>query len=131
MDEALETHDLEQEENEQILQRRKKLTELRALNRVYPNNFKRNFLAADLQQQYGHCSSEALSSNPIEVKIAGRMMTRRIMGKASFAHLQDMSGRMQVYVARDQVGDEIYQDFKNWDIGDILGGVGSLVITKT
>ena len=131
MDEALETHDLEQEENEQILQRRKKLTELRALNRVYPNNFKRNFLAADLQQQYGHCSSEALSSNPIEVKIAGRMMTRRIMGKASFAHLQDMSGRMQVYVARDQVGDEIYQDFKNWDIGDILGVVGSLFITKT
>ena len=65
------------------------------------------------------------------MKIAGRMMTRRLMGKAAFAHLQDMSGKIQIYVQRDALPDSVYGDFKKWDIGDILGAEGVVFKTKT
>jgi len=79
----------------------------------------------------GARDAAALDATPVRVKIAGRMMTRRIMGKASFAHIQDMSGRMQLYVTREGVGEERYGEFKKWDLGDILGADGVLFKTKT
>jgi lysyl-tRNA synthetase, class II len=102
----------EQNDNEQIVLRRQKLAELRQQGNPFPNDFRRD-------------------TRNIRVKVAGRMMTRRVMGKASFAHLQDMSGRIQVYVTRDVAGAERYEEFKKWDIGDIVGAEGVLFKTKT
>ena len=88
-------------------------------------------MVAELHSEYDGRDNESLEAEPIRVSIAGRMMTRRLMGKASFAHLQDMSGRMQVYIQRDVVSADIYTDFKKWDIGDIIGVEGTLFRTKT
>jgi lysyl-tRNA synthetase class 2 len=118
-------------ENEQILQRRSKLQSLREQGNAFPCDFRRNVMVAELHSEYDGRDNESLEAEPIRVSIAGRMMTRRLMGKASFAHLQDMSGRMQVYIQRDVVSADIYTDFKKWDIGDIIGVEGTLFRTKT
>ena len=117
--------------NEQIAMRRAKLAELRAQGNPFPNDFRRNVVAGELHAEYGARDAAALDAEPVRVKLAGRMMTRRIMGKASFAHIQDMSGRMQLYVTREGVGAERYGDFKKWDLGDIVGADGVLFKTKT
>ena len=117
--------------NEQIAMRRAKLAELRAQGNPFPNDFRRNVVAGELHAEYGARDAAALDAAPVRVKIAGRMMTRRIMGKASFAHIQDMSGRMQLYVTREGVGEERYGEFKKWDLGDIVGADGVLFKTKT
>ncbi len=119
------------EENEQIVQRKAKLAELRREGIAFPNDFRREDLAADLHQEYEHLSDESLNTIEKNVSLAGRMMTCRVMGKASFATLQDMSGKIQVYVMRDEVSEAIYTAFKNWDLGDILGVTGVLFKTKT
>lgn len=120
------------DEQEQIKQRRSKLTELRDNGIAFPTDFRRNVIAAELVAKYDTLSKEQLEAEPIRVKLAGRMMTRRIMGKASFAHLQDMSGQMQLYVARDNLPENVYNEhFKKWDIGDILGAEGALFKTQT
>ncbi len=119
------------DENEQIAQRKLKLDKLRQAGQAYPNDFKRDHLAADLLSSYGNVSNDTLESQPTSVLIAGRMMTRRVMGKASFAHLQDMSGRIQLYAARDHLPEGVYEEFKTWDLGDILGVKGELFKTKT
>ncbi len=120
------------DENEQITQRKAKLAEQRAsASPAYPNGFQRDALAQDLQQRYQSVATESLAEQKIQVKIAGRMMTRRVMGKASFAHLQDMSGKIQVYVARDTLPEGGYQQFKHWDIGDIIAVTGEVFKTKT
>src|SRR5690606_6720123 len=81
---------------------------------------------------YGELSKDELAQREIRVSVAGRMMTRRIMGKASFATLQDMSGRIQVYVARDNLAEGFYNEqFKKWDLGDIIGASGVLFKTNT
>ncbi len=121
----------EQDENEQIALRRQKLAELRQLGNPFPNDFRRNVVAGELHAEYGEKDPAEIDTRNIRVKVAGRMMTRRVMGKASFAHLQDMSGRIQVYVTRDAVGEERYEKFKKWDIGDIIGAEGVLFKTKT
>jgi len=118
-------------ENEQILQRRSKLQSLREQGNAFPCDFRRNVMVAELHSEYDDRDNESLEAEPIRVSIAGRMMTRRLMGKASFAHLQDMSGRMQVYIQRDVVTADVYADFKKWDIGDIIGVEGTLFRTKT
>ncbi|MBI3900256.1 MAG: lysine--tRNA ligase [Gammaproteobacteria bacterium] len=118
------------DDNEQILTRRAKLAELRRQGNAFPNDFRRNVVAGALQTEYGEKDAAALESIPVRVKIAGRVMTRRIMGKASFCHLQDMSGQIQLYVQRDALGDS-YEAFKKWDIGDIIGAEGVLFKTKT
>lgn len=118
-------------ENDLIAQRRAHLEELRQRGNAYPNNFKRDALAADLHTRFGELDKEALESDPVRVKIAGRMMSRRVMGKASFAHLQDMSGRIQIYVKRDNLAEDVYAEFKRWDIGDIVGAEGILFKTRT
>lgn len=124
--------ELQLDEQEQIKQRRSKLTELRENGVAFPTDFRRNVVAGELLAQYGEQTKEQLEAEPIRVKLAGRMMTRRIMGKASFAHIQDMSGQIQLYVARDSLAENFYNDhFKKWDIGDIIGAEGVLFKTQT
>ncbi|WP_260554295.1 lysine--tRNA ligase [Coxiella burnetii] len=127
----MELKDQIKEENEQIAQRKLKLKKRREEGQAYPNDFKRDSLAADLHAVYDQFDSGALTAKAIRVKMAGRMMTRRIMGKASFAHIQDMKGRMQIYVTRDSLPQGVYSDFKSWDLGDIVGIEGELFKTKT
>ncbi|QBQ54703.1 lysine--tRNA ligase [Nitrosococcus wardiae] len=122
---------VKQEESELIAQRRAKLAELRARENPFPNNFRRNVMAGELQAEYHHRSAEELEKRPLRVKVAGRMMTQRIMGKASFAHIQDMSGRIQLYIRRDHLPEEGYREFKRWDIGDIVGAEGVLMKTNS
>jgi lysyl-tRNA synthetase class 2 len=121
----------EKDENEQIALRRQKLAELRQQGNAFPNDFRRNVVAGELHAEYGEKDPAEVETRHVRVKVAGRMMTRRVMGKASFAHLQDMSGLIQVYVTRDAAGEARYEDFKKWDIGDILGAEGTLFKTKT
>ncbi|MDR2877762.1 MAG: lysine--tRNA ligase [Chromatiales bacterium] len=119
----------EKDEHDQISQRRDKLKALRERGVAFPADFRRNVMAAELHAEYSEHSAEALEAEPRRVKIAGRMMTRRIMGKAAFAHVQDMSGQIQLYVQREAVSEEGYTEFKKWDIGDIIGAEG--VVFKT
>jgi lysyl-tRNA synthetase class 2 len=123
----------QQDENRIIAERRAKLASLREQGQAYPNTFHREHLAADIHAHYDDWDNERFQQEgPVRVKIAGRMMTRRIMGKASFATLQDMSGRIQVYVTRDDLPEGVYnQQFKKWDLGDIIGVEGYLFKTKT
>lgn len=116
------------ERNEQILQRKKKLDDLRKEGYSYPNNFRRDILARQVIDLYENGYAEAES--PI-FSIAGRIMTRRVMGKASFVHLQDMSGKIQIYIREDELGEDNYNDFLEWDLGDIIGVSGSVFKTKT
>jgi len=120
-----------QELNEQILQRRDKLKNLRTTGQAFPNDFKRSHLAKDLIDEYDSMDVQALEKGKIEVVIAGRMMTQRLMGKASFCHIQDMSGKIQVYLKSDELPKDVYQQFKHWDLGDIIGIKGYLFKTKT
>lgn len=118
-------------ENEQRTIRQQKLAQWREQGQVYPNDFQPTVLAAELINQYEKQDKQQLQEKPITVSLAGRIMTRRIMGKASFAHLQDMSGRMQIYLSRDELPEGVYAEFKKWDIGDIVGIDGYLFRTKT
>ena len=119
--------------NNEMASRREKLEKLRAETRVaYPNDFRRDATAGDLHAKYDALSEEELEKSPVTVRIAGRMMTRRIMGKASFATLQDVGGRIQIYVTRDDLPEGFYNDcFKKFDLGDILGIEGFVFKTKT
>ncbi|MBT7952069.1 MAG: lysine--tRNA ligase [Gammaproteobacteria bacterium] len=118
-------------ENDLVAQRRTQLQALRENGNAYPNDFRRDSYAADLIEAYGERSKEELAEANITVNIAGRMMTRRIMGKASFAHVQDMTGQIQVYVRRDDLAEGIYNEqFKKWDIGDIIGVSGFMMLTN-
>jgi lysyl-tRNA synthetase class 2 len=119
------------EENQIIAERRAKLAALRAKGVAFPNDFAREHLAADLQRAYGAMSKEELEGHAIRVSAAGRMMLKRVMGKASFATLQDMSGRLQVYVSNDVTGAHVHDAFKHWDLGDIVGVEGTLFKTRT
>lgn len=119
------------DENEQIMQRKHKLSALRAKGNAYPNDFKRDTLAADINRDFSAFDKEALETKNVRVKVAGRLMTRRVMGKASFVHLQDMSGRIQLYVARDLLPEGFYEDFKHWDLGDIIAAEGVVFKTNT
>lgn len=123
--------DIEADEQEQIKQRRSKLKALREEGIAFPTDFRRNVVSGELLAEYGDKSKEALEAQPVRVKLAGRMMTRRIMGKASFCHIQDMSGKIQLYVTRDALPEGFYNSqFKKWDIGDIIGVEGRLFKTQ-
>lgn len=119
------------DENHIIAERRQKLSALRQTRQAFPNDFRRQNLNSRLTELYADKDAETLESTPVSVSIAGRIMLQRVMGKASFATLQDMSGRLQVYISRDAVGDERYTEFKNWDLGDIVGVEGVLMKTRT
>ena len=119
------------DEHELIASRREALTQLREEGVAFPNDFRRDALAADLHANYADKDKEELAEAGIRVAIAGRMMTRRVMGKASFAHLQDMSGQIQLYVRRDDLPEGVYNErFKKWDIGDIIAATGTLMKTN-
>ena len=122
---------LPEDENRLIAVRKDKLTQIRARGEAFPNNFRRDALAADIHGMYGSRSGESLEQEGVTVMVAGRMMAKRVMGKASFTHLQDMSGRIQLFVQKEAVGDEAYEQFKGLDVGDIVGAAGSLFRTKT
>jgi lysyl-tRNA synthetase class 2 len=120
------------DENKLIAQRRAKLAELRGQGEAFPNDFRRNVVAGELHAEYSEKTAEELDQLRLRVKVAGRLMSRRVMGKASFAHLQDMSGRIQLFVQRDALAEGEYQRFKrDLDIGDIVGAEGELFRTKT
>lgn len=119
------------DENELIAQRKAKLVELRKQGQAYPNGFKRTAVAGELHKKYDELSKEQLAELDEHHIIAGRMMTQRLMGKASFIHLQDMSGQIQVYVRRDDLPEGHYEAFKQWDLGDIVGVKGYVFKTKT
>ncbi len=121
----------EQTESEQVALRRAKLQELREQGSAYPSDFRRQHLASDLHRDYQDASAETLEETAVSVTLAGRMMTRRVMGKASFCHIQDMSARIQLYVQRDVIGSEAYQAFKRLDIGDIIGVTGTVFRTRS
>jgi len=116
--------------NEQMLQRKSKLDALRQQGNAFPNDFRKNAFAEDLHTQYGHLDEAALEGLP-PVKVAGRMVACRLMGKASFAHIQDMTGRVQLYVKQEVISVACYDAFKHWDLGDIIAAEGPLFKTKT
>ncbi|CAN5195442.1 lysine--tRNA ligase [soil metagenome] len=119
------------DESALIAERRRKLEALRERDQAYPNDFRRDALAAPIKLTYGGWSDEHLARERVHVRVAGRMMSRRVMGKASFAHLQDRSGRIQLFVQRDALAESVYADFKTWDIGDIVAAEGELFRTRT
>lgn len=118
--------------NNELAARREKLAQLRTQGIAFPNDFRRDITSDQLHAAYDERSNEELQELNIEVSIAGRMMTRRIMGKASFVTLQDVGGTIQLYVARDELAEGVYNEqFKKWDLGDILGARGKVFKTKT
>jgi lysyl-tRNA synthetase, class II len=117
---------MDDNDNKLIEERREKLRALRAKGVAYPNDWQREHLAADLHRGFGQRSKEEIEKALPPAKVAGRMMLKRVMGKASFATLQDGSGRIQVYVTQEVPG---YEDFKHWDLGDIVGVEGHLFKT--
>jgi lysyl-tRNA synthetase class 2 len=119
------------DENQIVAERRAKLQALRNQGVAFPNDFRRAHLAGELQAAFADKPNEALEATHTKVTVAGRMMLKRVMGKASFATIQDMSGRIQLYVTRDELGEPLYEQFKHWDLGDILGANGTLFRTRT
>ena len=119
------------DENQLIAERRDKLKALRETQKqggavAFPNDFKPQDHADTLARLHGEKSTEALAAEGTTTRVAGRMMLKRVMGKASFATVQDQSGRIQIYVTRDEVGDEVYAAFKRWDLGDIIAAEGKV-----
>jgi lysyl-tRNA synthetase class 2 len=119
------------EESDQVRQRREKLRLLREKGNPFPNDFRRDAFVGDLREKYAD-DADGVARDPQRVKVTGRLMTRRIMGKASFAHIQDMSGQMQLFLQRDSLPEGVYNEqFKKYDIGDIIAAEGELFHTKT
>ncbi|CAN7163753.1 lysine--tRNA ligase [Polaromonas sp. LjRoot131] len=125
-----------QDDNKLIVERREKLKALRkdqadGKGVAFPNDFKPSDHAGKLHAAHGSKDGEALAAEAIPAKIAGRMMLKRVMGKASFATLQDSTGRIQIFLTRDEIGEELYAAFKHWDLGDIVAAEGKVFKTKT
>src|SRR5580698_1684988 len=118
------------DENHLIAERRAKLARLRERGIAFPNDFRRNALAADLKQAYGSRTPESLEAEGVRVIVAGRLRRKNVMGKGSFAGIEDSSGSIQVRLERDTL-QETYEDFKTWDVGDVIGVEGLLFMTKT
>ncbi|MGJ7520128.1 lysine--tRNA ligase [Variovorax sp. LT1P1] len=124
------------DDNQLMAERREKLKALRAAQAggkevAFPNDFKPAHRAAALVAAHSETDAASLEAQAVVVSVAGRMMLKRVMGKASFATLQDSTGRIQLYVTRDALGEEAYAAFKHYDLGDILGAEGTLMKTKT
>lgn len=121
------------DENHVMAERRAKLTQIRGQRNAFPNTFKRDTLASQLHADYAHLDKAALAELPekINAKVAGRIMLKRVMGKASFFTLQDMSGQIQVYLRGQDIGEASYDEAKHWDLGDIVAVEGYLFRTNT
>jgi lysyl-tRNA synthetase class 2 len=111
--------------------RREKLEKLREQGNAFPNSFRRDTLAEFLHGSYGERDAASLEAETQSFRVAGRLMAKRGQGKVSFVELQDSSGRIQLFVQQNALGEELYQAFKSWDVGDIVGAVGTLMRTKT
>ncbi|KTD59004.1 lysine--tRNA ligase [Legionella shakespearei] len=118
------------DESEVYLIRKQKLADLRTDGFNFPNQFRRQDLAEDLNKEYAGFDKETLAQKQVKVAVAGRIVLRRIMGKASFFHIQDVSGRIQIYIRANDLP-EVYEQFKHWDLGDIVGVKGELFLTNT
>jgi lysyl-tRNA synthetase, class II len=123
--------DITADDNKLIAERRRKLDELRARGNAFPNDFRRNATADELQRTFEDHDDETLRAEPVAVAVVGRMMAKRVMGKASFIKLQDRSGQIQVRLERDRLADGVYGDFRKWDVGDIVAARGTLFRTRT
>ncbi|HHC73479.1 MAG TPA: lysine--tRNA ligase, partial [Thiothrix sp.] len=120
------------DDNQLIQQRREKLTQLREKQTsAFPNDFNKTHYANVLHVEYDEHDKPWFEENSVAVNVAGRMMLKRVMGKASFITLSDTTGRIQLFVQKNNIGEEAYADFKTWDVGDIVGGEGLLFKTKT
>jgi lysyl-tRNA synthetase class 2 len=119
-----------QDENRLIAERRAKLQRARARGTAFPNDFRRDALAGDLLTAFGERPAEWLEQNPHPVSVGGRMTFKRVMGKASFARIQDRTGQLQLFLQQEALRD-VYDAFKTWDVGDIVGAQGTLFKTKT
>jgi lysyl-tRNA synthetase class 2 len=117
--------------NKLVAERREKLAAIRAQGVAFPNDFKPTDRAAPLHAAHGATEPEPLEAQNVQASVGGRLMLKRVMGKACFGTIQDATGRIQVYVTLDAVGAETLQAFKHWDLGDILGAEGTLFKTKT
>ncbi len=120
-----------EEENPLIAERRRKLDALRAEGQAFPNDFRKNAQADELHGAFGDWDPERFETEEVRVAVAGRIMAKRVMGKASFVRLQDMTGSIQLFLSRDQLPQGVYQQFKTWDIGDIVGAEGTMFKTRT
>jgi lysyl-tRNA synthetase, class II len=118
------------DEHRLIAERRAKLAALRQAGAAYPNDFRRDALAGELHGSYGERNNAWLEANPTRVRVGGRLMLRRDMGKASFAKIADRTGQIQLFLQKDALG-EAYETFRDWDIGDVLGATGVLFRTRT
>jgi len=125
------TDEKKQDEGKLIAERRGKLNALREQGNAYPNDFRRNAIADELQQTFAEHDDETLREENVNVAVVGRMMVKRVMGKASFIKLQDRSAQIQIRLERDHLPEGVYQDFKKWDVGDIVAAKGALFRTKT
>ena len=115
------------DENKLIAERRGKLAELRKHGIAFPNDFKPDAFIGDLQHEFANADAEAIEAASRRVKVAGRIMLKRVQGKVSFAQIQDVSGRIQLFIHHGTVG----EDFKGWDVGDIVAAEGPLMRTRT
>jgi lysyl-tRNA synthetase class 2 len=120
----------DEDENHLIAERRAKLAQLRARGIAFPNDFRRDALAEQVHSAYAVSDAAWLEANPVRVRVAGRMLFKRVMGKASFAKIADVSGQLQLFLQANTLGDG-YEAFKGYDVGDILGAEGDLFRTKT
>ena len=131
MSETIDTQPVD--ENKLIAERREKLTALRGQGIAFPNDFKVDSFAGDLQDEYADkdtYTAEVIEAAQRRVKVAGRIVLKRVQGKVSFVQMQDMTGRIQLFIHAGTVGD-VYEAFKGWDMGDIVGAEGVLMRTKT
>ena len=125
------SNDNQQDENKLIAERRRKLGELREQGNAYPNDFHRNSIAEELHRTFETHDNDLLNEEHVVVAVSGRMMVKRVMGKASFVKLQDRSGQIQLRLERDRLPEGVYQAFKKWDVGDIVAASGALFRTQT
>ncbi len=119
--------DQDKDENKLIAERRRKLGSLREQGIAYPNDFRRDVLAAQLLSTYEDRDAAWLEANAVRVRVAGRMMFRRPMGKASFANIADRSGQIQLFLQDSALG-AAYEAFRDYDVGDMLGATGELFL---
>ncbi|HEY3520319.1 MAG TPA: OB-fold nucleic acid binding domain-containing protein, partial [Rhodanobacteraceae bacterium] len=123
-------HSSPPDENKLIAERREKLRAQRERGIAFPNDFRPDAFAGDLQKETEGLDAAALATQARRVRVAGRLLGKRVMGKASFARVQDMTGSIQLFLQAGALGDA-YEAFKGWDIGDIVGAEGTLMRTKT
>ena len=119
-----------EDDNKLVDERREKLKALRAAGVAFPNDFRRKDLSVDLLRRFGEKNKQNLEREKPATSVAGRMMLKRPMGKVTFATLQDGAGRIQIYVSSDVTGEKQHEEFKHWDLGDIVGVEGTLFRTN-